>query len=1176
MRRFAPPVFVLALLFGVSHRVQAQDNPTTGEQGLKPYGAFHGGDIDSISLANTKLNLHIPLVSYPQRGGRLHVGFSVISTAPVYTPTVECVGKGQCIAFYQRSLSSNSHTFVSIVPDFQPVAGCGPINNCPYQQVWEPDGSTHRMGFVAGGLWRSTDATGYVYNPTTQVLTDRSGVQYTMGSSYKVEDPNGNKITSSGGVWTDTIGRAIPTPVYSGTNTGNPSLCPTGGSLLPIANAYSWVVPAQNGGTSTFTICTAQVADNSTPPECTNNPNCTAGGFSSNDIQSIVLPNGTAWNFLYDNGAIAEVIFPTGGSISYAPTLYTFCLGANHFYYTYTYGVASRTVNANDGTGPHTWNYGQIVQMSMVQTTVTDPLSNVTVHTLTRMGPVVASCALYEIQSDHYQGSVSTANLRETVITDYPTPTADPYPDGNGVINVVPIHVKTEWPNGKTSQVQTDYDTGVSLGGSSTNVLYGVVLAKREYDYPSGSALLRTTTNTYKYQSFPAYLTANLLDLLLTVRVTDSGGTQRALATYDYDNGTPASSGITTQHDPTPPDGSTRGNQTSVSRWENGSTVSTTNCSASVTNGNVTTNNTFYDTGMISRTTDPCGHATTFTYSATFAGAYVTQTQFPDTSSPILTHHIISGNYDFNTGLLTGRTDENSRTTTYAYDNLLRLTNVTYPSPDGGQWNYFYPDMVTVERTKQIDGTRTTDEFAHFDGLGREIRHIAANDEGTPYDQVDTCYDAGGRVSFKSYAYQGSGLGASQVCSGAGDSFAYDALNRVMTVTHGDGSTVLTSYTGAATSVSDEGNGTRRVQRVSQVDGIGRMASLCEVSSITLTVGLSPTPAACGQDIGATGFLTTYGYDVLGNLTSVAQGGLTARTFQYDSLSRLTSASNPESGTITYAYDEDGLAITKTAPKPNQTSSLTVVTTMAYDPLHRLRSKSYNDGSTPTATLNYDETSALGVASLANTTGRESSSTVAGSLAGEVFSYDELGRPKVHSQCTPQNCSAGTVFPVSYTYNYLAMTSGTNGAGVTLNYTVNRALRLTQLTSSLSDMNHPGTLYLARALQRSGVAADGDDGEHRGNAWIRCAAAAQFDYGWVGLHVDDSGHDGLRTEQRHSGGERQRERQLGLRVRRFQSVGERDAERAAGVHGRVRPVREPLAAAVQRGVHGGIDVLRDV
>jgi hypothetical protein len=47
------------------------------EQGIKPYGAYNGGDIDSISMVNGKLTLHISLISYPRRCGNLHAGFSV-------------------------------------------------------------------------------------------------------------------------------------------------------------------------------------------------------------------------------------------------------------------------------------------------------------------------------------------------------------------------------------------------------------------------------------------------------------------------------------------------------------------------------------------------------------------------------------------------------------------------------------------------------------------------------------------------------------------------------------------------------------------------------------------------------------------------------------------------------------------------------------------------------------------------------------------------------------------------------------------------------------------------------------------------------------------------------------------------------------------------------------------
>jgi len=98
---------------------------------------------------------------------------------------------------------------------------------------------------------------------------------------------------------------------------------------------------------------------------------------------------------------------------------------------------------------------------------------------------------------------------------------------------------------------------------------------------------------------------------------------------------------------------------------------------------------------------------------------------------------------------------------------------------------------------------------------------------------------------------------------------------------------------------------------------------------------------------------------------------------------------------------------------------------------------------------------------LLNTDGRSSSSVVSGAQASEIFSYDELGRVKINSQCTPQNCGVPAVFPINYTYDLLGDTlTATNGEGVTLTYgAYNRALRITGMTSSLSNSNYPGTLY---------------------------------------------------------------------------------------------------------------------
>ena len=60
------------------------------QQGIQPYGAYHGGDIDLVSMVNGNLSLHIPLISYPQRGGKLKFSFSVVYKNQVLQPWATC------------------------------------------------------------------------------------------------------------------------------------------------------------------------------------------------------------------------------------------------------------------------------------------------------------------------------------------------------------------------------------------------------------------------------------------------------------------------------------------------------------------------------------------------------------------------------------------------------------------------------------------------------------------------------------------------------------------------------------------------------------------------------------------------------------------------------------------------------------------------------------------------------------------------------------------------------------------------------------------------------------------------------------------------------------------------------------------------------------------------------
>src|SRR5579864_29957 len=78
MYRFLTALFIVASLSNVA---SGQSGNPASEFGMKPYGSFNGGDIDSVNLLNLSLNVHIPLTSVPQRGGKA-LGFSIYYLSP--------------------------------------------------------------------------------------------------------------------------------------------------------------------------------------------------------------------------------------------------------------------------------------------------------------------------------------------------------------------------------------------------------------------------------------------------------------------------------------------------------------------------------------------------------------------------------------------------------------------------------------------------------------------------------------------------------------------------------------------------------------------------------------------------------------------------------------------------------------------------------------------------------------------------------------------------------------------------------------------------------------------------------------------------------------------------------------------------------------------------------------
>ena len=119
------------------------------------------------------------------------------------------------------------------------------------------------------------------------------------------------------------------------------------------------------------------------------------------------------------------------------------------------------------------------------------------------------------------------------------------------------------------------------------------------------------------------------------------------------------------------------------------------------------------------------------------------------------------------------------------------------------------------------------------------------------------------------------------------------------------------------------------------------------------STSFTASSATLGNDANPGGlftpYVTLYQYDALGDLLRVDQKGSAptnnsqwrTRTFTYDSLGRLLSAHNPESGTISYLYDNDGNLLMKTSPAPNQIGSATQSISFCYDELNRVTKKDY-------------------------------------------------------------------------------------------------------------------------------------------------------------------------------------------------------------------------------------------
>jgi YD repeat-containing protein len=1043
MKRF---YFSLLLLIMLLSAVGFSQVDPSIEQGIHAFGTYDISKIDSVNVQNGGLAVNIPLFSYPQRG-KFSASVGLLSSSKQWTVKVTCDQfSGSCNGVWQVIRTAASNVTIrypnlmgigATIDDGVPELGSelvlkqlenGKFINVSSYSAYTADGSAHPL-FGDPGKYAlyTADASGIVV-PVNGNMTDRNGVSKSDAPIPVVEDPNGNLEQSTTGQ--DSMGRnGVYTAFSNAVTTTDATGC---GGVLPIIDIKIVTFPGPNddaNGTSRqLKLCSVAMIGQTKFNALFNSPgnnqgtDIAEGEIGTNVLQSAVLYDGTswstspAWTFEYNNNVtghtatdnvenyidLTKITFPTGGTITYqwaTRDSVNICGYSSRSRWVFT-----RTVDAHDGSPPQISTYDGSGR-------VTDAQGNYVFHGFGSASGL-GTCNTYEghtewhdlsSQSDHSDHLLKTV---DTVYSAkfYPFDTESP---ANLDVNVLPSRITTTLPNNLASKVEKDYDSSLAItywdpyylfyfysGGVAQygadlvvgGLSRGLVTQMREYGFGSGTPgpLVRCTQYSYKaLDSNSPYLTANILDLPEVVSVYSGAcgtGTLVSQTTNVYDQPSVQISGLGSANQLNTSITRVRGNLTSVQRWLN-------------TGGGVTSYTSYYDTGMPYQSTDANGNTTTYTYSPTYVGAYLTQTQMPMTGTIA---HVVSGTYDFNTGLVTSVTDQNNHLTSYAYDTLARMKSATSPPTSTGQpvTTLSYPNLNTVTESVLQGKTATTT----FDGLGRKSHFVLTDPGGN--DTTDYTYDWMGRLASMSNPYRSTSDPTYGITS-----YTYDALNRMTKQTQPDVASTLTwAYTG---NITDSYNETgRHWQRTA--DAFGNLTKVLEPNASN-----NPT------------IETDYQYDTLNDLTRVDQWGGPngstgdrVRTFTYDSLTRLHSATNAESGTTSYSYDNNGNTLSKTDAR-------NITTSYTYDALNRMLTKTYssNANGTPSSCFQFDSSSVTnGIGRLTNEWTQAGQCPASPPSSGfftlrSVLSYDPMGRLTSEQQCTPTKCASQSGPQLSYGYD---------------------------------------------------------------------------------------------------------------------------------------------------------------
>lgn len=357
-----------------------------------------------------------------------------------------------------------------------------------------------------------------------------------------------------------------------------------------------------------------------------------------------------------------------------------------------------------------------------------------------------------------------------------------------------------------------------------------------------------------------------------------------------------------------------------------------------------------------------------------------------------------------------GSTSGNDATTTFAYDSVGNVKQVT--QPDGSYLAYTYDDAH-----------RLTDVQ---DNLGNKL-HYTLDAAGNR--TLEQTYDPSSNLK-RALARQ------------------FDQLNR-LTETLNAASVAVQTYTNPAegppsgVTYTDgyDGNG----NAIYSVDGTsGHVGTEQQYDPLNRLTKILQDHAGTGSTHDTT---TQYAYDTRDNLRSVIDADNLTTSYTYDGLNNLTALGSPDTGNTGYTYDAAGNRLT-------QTDARNVQTTYTYDSLNRLTGVTY-----PTTTLNvayaYDQSNATTGCSTSYPIGRLT--RITDNSGTTTYCYDRRGNVMQRKQVTN-----GVALTTTYTYTLadrIATISYPSTAVVT--YTRNSIGQITKITYKPTPTGTVSTLVKA-------------------------------------------------------------------------------------------------------------------